>query len=195
MLRPRRGTDFKYSEDEMQSVLYDLQEFKKLGVDGFVFGALLSSTEIDEANCQRIIEAAGKTPVTFHRAFDVLEGDPETHIATLIKLGFSRLLTSGQCANACSGSQKISQWQRSFGFGSQIEIVPGAGINVDNLQQLITETKCEEFHSSCKETTNIPMNSIIGDLERNCRTDETKVKDLVAILHANPGRTMRNIFG
>lgn len=182
MLRPRRGTDFIYSEEEILSVLFDIAEFQRHGVDGFVFGALLSSTQIDQASCQRIIEAAGSFPVTFHRAFDVLEGDPEVDLATLANLGFKRLLTSGQCSNAQVGSENILQWNGS----SKMNIMPGAGINSKNLQQIITKTGCTEFHSSCNETTHIPLNSIIGDLQRNYLTDVTKVKDLVSILRSSP---------
>lgn len=180
MLRPRRGTDFNYSEDEMLSILDDLQEFKKRGADGFVFGALKSSQEIDRESCQRVVDAASPLPFTFHRAFDVLLGDPEDHLQTIISLGFKRLLTSGQHSNAELGLENILKLNERY--GDQIIIMPGAGVNSGNLSKIIRQSGCQEFHSSCKETGVIPLNIIIGDLERNVLTNMDTVKSLVSIL-------------
>lgn len=181
MLRPRRGTDFRYSEDEMLSILWSIECFKKHGSDGFVFGGLTGvDHEIDVENCARVVQAALPLPVTFHRAFDVLQGDPESHLQTLIDLGFKRLLTSGRKKNAEAGLENICRW--SDKYGGRITIMPGAGVNIGNLAKIMQQSGCREFHSSCREVGEIPLNPIIGDLTRAPVTDLKSVQSLVAVL-------------
>ena len=74
IIRPRGG-DFLYSEEEIQEMIYDIHAAKELGADGLVFGCLTPEGEVDIPVMRRLMEAAGRTPVTFHRAFD------HTHIA------------------------------------------------------------------------------------------------------------------
>lgn len=52
MIRPRVG-DFVYSDDEIQVMEEDIRAFKMLGVQGFVFGILTSSGEVDRTQTQR----------------------------------------------------------------------------------------------------------------------------------------------
>lgn len=164
----------------MASILLDLVEFKRRGADGFVFAALSLSTEIDKESCRWVVDAAAPLPVTFHRAFDVLKGDPEVHLKTIIGLGFKRLLTSGQKSNAVAGLQDISKWNKDY--GGDITIMPGAGVNPENLSKIIRESGCREFHSSCKEQSKIAVDPIIGDLERSLLTNLSTVQDLVAVM-------------
>lgn len=164
----------------MESLLIDLQEFKARGADGFVFGALTEDGQIDVVNCSRVVQAAAPLTVTFHRAFDVAQGDPEAHLQTIIELGFKRLLSSGQQCNAEAGLENIAKWNQVYGHS--ITIMPGAGINPGNLTTIVEKSGCREFHSSCKETLKVPLNVIIGDSERNTLTDLETVKTLVAIL-------------
>ena len=46
IIRPRGG-DFIYSHDEFEIMKYDILTAKKLGVDGVVFGVLLSDGKVD----------------------------------------------------------------------------------------------------------------------------------------------------
>ena len=51
MIRPRRGTDFVYSEDEILVMKKDIQILKDTGADGFVFGVLTPDGDVDELTC------------------------------------------------------------------------------------------------------------------------------------------------
>jgi len=44
MIRPRIG-DFYYTRHEMQTIFLDIQEFKTLGVQGFVLGMHLEAVD------------------------------------------------------------------------------------------------------------------------------------------------------
>ena len=69
IIRPRGG-DFLYSESEISEMISDIAIAKELGADGLVFGCLNPDGSVDMKNMALLMEAAGDTPVTFHRAFD-----------------------------------------------------------------------------------------------------------------------------
>ncbi|XP_023940251.1 copper homeostasis protein cutC homolog [Bicyclus anynana] len=159
MIRCRGGSDFCYSEDEMKTMLSDIEVYKSFQVDRFVFGALTDKQEIDRTNCSRIIEKASPLPVTFHRAFD-LTIDPKKAIEDIINLGFNRLLTSGKQSSADNNTAIELLTFLLENFGKNIEIMPGAGVNCDNVH-IFGKIGFKIIHSSCKKTKHLPE---IGNL-------------------------------
>lgn len=149
MLRPRRGNDFVYTDLEMQAILYDMDLLHGLGADGFVFGSLTANKEINAEQCQQVLERAKGLPMTFHRAFDVTNPEKmhET-VDTLIELGFQRILSSGFRQSAVDGVNALAELIAKH--HRDIIIMPGAGINTSNLEEILTATKCLEFHGSAK---------------------------------------------
>ncbi|XP_059610736.1 copper homeostasis protein cutC homolog [Phlebotomus argentipes] len=182
MLRPRRGNDFCFSDDEMAVMLLDLEVLKEAGADGFVFGALTERGEIDIPNCRRIIQAAGSLPVTFHRAFDVTEEAKSAETcAQIADLGFCRLLTSGFRTSAEEGMQRIKLLNEKF--RQRLVIMPGAGVTDKNAKKIIDETDCQEIHASARlpksqETSEIPMGSA-SSLEPLLVTSSSVVERIV----------------
>ncbi|XP_050527274.1 copper homeostasis protein cutC homolog [Daktulosphaira vitifoliae] len=158
MLRPRSGYDFQISEIELKIVLEDLNMLKEAGADGFVFGALTANGFIDKKVCSSVISSATPLPVTFHRAFDVAVGDPILMAQEIANLGFTRLLTSGRHSNAFEGINLIKRLVRET--ENKLIIVPGAGINTKNLETILNETLCYEFHGSAKSLKYIPTKCI-----------------------------------
>ncbi|XP_021207110.1 copper homeostasis protein cutC homolog isoform X1 [Bombyx mori] len=181
MIRCRTGSDFCYNDFEMDTMLSDIDHFKQFEIDRFVFGALTDSQEIDEKNCKKIIERASPTPVTFHRAFDVCK-EPNATVTKIINLGFNRLLTSGQRCTAADSEALVLIRTLLESFSDKIEIMPGAGVNVDNAK-LFIDMGCKILHSSCKITkylnkagNNLRMGE--GDSEFIYVTDENIVKEM-----------------
>lgn len=78
MIRPRGGNDFVYSQREQTTIFVDATSLNENGADGFVFGALTKNRKVDEHLCQRVLDIAGKKPVTFHRAFDLVANPSES---------------------------------------------------------------------------------------------------------------------
>ena len=149
MLRPRRGHDFVYTDMEMSAILHDMELLQIEGADGFVFGALTSEREINIEQCQQIIEKAKGLPVTFHRAFDMTNPLKMNETVETIKdMGFKRILSSGFRQTAEEGLDFLSELIAKH--HKDITIMPGAGINVNNLEEILTATKCVEFHASAK---------------------------------------------
>lgn len=148
IIRPRGG-DFLYSDMEFRSMLLDIEAARRAGADGVVFGCLKADGSIDVQRNRELVAAAGEMSTTFHRAFDVCV-DPYVALEELIELGFDRILTSGQQANAMAGAELIADLvARAAG---RIIIMPGCGVNEANIAQLRAITGASEFHFSARET-------------------------------------------
>ena len=144
MIRPKGGPFF-YSDAEFIEMKTSIITFKEGGADGFVFGILTSNNEIDEARNKELIELAGETPCTFHRAFD-RTADLEKSIQTLIKLGFKTVLTSGGKKSAMEGKEALKSLVQNY--SDNIEILIGGGVRSENIEELKKFTGGTSFHSS-----------------------------------------------
>ncbi|MCH7403576.1 copper homeostasis protein CutC [Belliella kenyensis] len=149
MIRPRGG-DFFYDTSELDIMEHDIRILDDLGADGFVFGMLDAHGRIDKEACHRLIQAAGSKPCTFHRAFDVCQNHEEA-LKDIVALGFDRLLTSGGKANPGKGMGNLENWIGEF--GDQIIIMPGGGLSLDHMDQLLALDELKEVHASCKVYT------------------------------------------
>lgn len=145
MIRPRAG-DFVYSKEELQIMVEDIKQFKKIGVHGIVSGVLQRDRQIDEIALRRLINAAKPLPFTFHRAFDYTI-DPYNALNTLMRLQVDRVLTSGQKATAMDGQELLTELVEQADGG--IIIMPGSGIKSSNIEVLLG-TNAVEFHGSAR---------------------------------------------
>lgn len=153
-----RGGNYIYSREEMDAMLYDLKNFKELKLaDGFVFGALTNSREIDICYCKEIIHAANPYPVTFHRAFDEIS-NPLEGIEILNDLRFTRILSSGQKDTAEEGIELLKAMCDEAGRYLDIKIIPGSGITPENIHFIKLKTNATEFHSSARKKRELSEN-------------------------------------
>ncbi|MBO5687964.1 MAG: copper homeostasis protein CutC [Alistipes sp.] len=144
LIRPREG-GFCFTGDEITTMCRDIEFCRKTGVHGVVIGALTHDGEIDIEACKRMIEAAGELSITFHRAFDVCR-DPHKALEQTISLGCDRLLTSGQKPSAELGTELLAELVKQA--AERIIIMPGAGINPQNIALIEQKTAATEFHST-----------------------------------------------
>lgn len=144
LIRPRGG-DFLYSSSDVEVMEEDITLFAENGADGIVLGALTDSAEVDEEVCRRLIRKCCNLPVTFHRAFD-LAADPVRALSSVIQMGCSRILTSGQAPDALAGLPVIKKLMDTA--CGNITIMPGGGINCSNLEEILVGSGAKEFHSS-----------------------------------------------
>lgn len=147
IIRPRGG-DFLYSEEEIREMIYDIETARSLGADGLVFGCLSPDGNVDMTSMKRLMEAAGDTPVTFHRAFDHC-CEPYKALEDIISLGCVRILTSGCRPTAAEGVGMLAELVRRA--GDRIIIMPGCGINEDNIAQTARLSGAREFHFSARK--------------------------------------------
>ena len=144
MIRPRAG-GFCYTPLEYETATADARLMLENGADGIVFGFLHDDGTVDAARTRAFVTLASGKPTVFHRALDVTP-DWRRALETLINLGVTRVLTSGQAPSAYYGMDTIAEMIR-FAAGA-IEILPGAGINQRNAKRVIAETGCTQIHLS-----------------------------------------------
>lgn len=162
IIRPRGG-DFLYSDLEFQLMKEDIKVCKSLNCDGVVIGILKENGNIDAERCAELIALSKPMPVAFHRAFD-MSNNMEKALEDLIDLGIIRVLSSGGSSSAIQGAPRLAKLIRQA--KGRIAIMPGAGINENNLPDLIAQTGAKEFHASAK---------IFVASKMNYRNDETKM--------------------
>ncbi len=189
IIRPRGG-DFLYSDIEFELMKEDIIACKSLKCEGVVIGILHADGSIDKARCAELIALAQPMGVAFHRAFDMSNNMDEA-LEDLIELKVQRVLTSGGAPNAPLGIEKLTQLVKQA--NGRIAIMPGAGINEGNIQELITKTGAKEFHASAKAFVASKMEyrntkTKMGSIEDEYRyelTSEEKVKALTEIIRNN----------
>ena len=150
LIRPRFG-DFLYSDYEVNIIKNEIKMFKKLGVDGIVVGILTKNGEIDLDNMKKFIEGAQDIPITFHRAFDVCR-EPLKAFYQLQELGVQNILTSGQSQDCLRGKKLLKELVKISTKNSKnkTEILVGAGLNIENIDEIVNFTGATNFHFSGK---------------------------------------------
>lgn len=189
IIRPRGG-DFLYSPLELRIMLKDIENARKLGADGVVFGCLTADGDIDINMTRQLVQAAQGMSITFHRAFDVCR-NPQKALEDIIELGCHRILTSGQQATAEEGITLLKQLHEAA--SGRIKLLAGCGVNEKNIARIAHETGITEFHFSARETLassmryhneNVSMGGTVK-IEEYSRpvTTEQRVKDTIAALY------------
>ncbi len=153
LIRPR-GSDFLYSDVELDIMMRDIEMCGETGVDGVVTGILRPGGTIDIERTAKLVELAHPMTVTFHRAFDMCR-DPEQALEDIIATGASRVLTSGQKNSAEEGMTLIKQLV--IQAGKRIIIMAGGGINEQNLASILANTNVSEIHLTGRKTIESAM--------------------------------------
>jgi copper homeostasis protein len=142
MNRPRQA-GFCYSSTEFAVMERDTDLLLEHGTDGIVFGILNGDGSVDIARTRGLRKRIGSRQAVFHRAFDVTP-DPFRALEELIDLGITRVLTSGQKNGAPEGATLIKRLiDQAQG---RIEVLPGAGIHLGNVRELVASTGCAQVH-------------------------------------------------
>jgi len=160
LVRPRPG-DFLYTDIEFLEMKSDVMFCREAKCDGVVVGILLADGQVDTVRMAELIELARPMQVTFHRAFDRCR-DPFEALDAIIGLGCDRLLTSGMKNTAAEGAGTIAQLIKQA--SGRIEVMPGAGINEENILQIAASTGAYSFHTSAKIAVGSAMNYDAGEL-------------------------------
>ncbi len=150
MIRPRQG-DFIFDDDDMLSMLEDIESCASAGLDGVVLGVLAPNGSIDIAKMQKLADKAHslKLGITFHRAIDQ-SSDFQTALEQVIELGCERVLTSGLAVNAEQGIDVLTAMVKQA--DGRIDIMAGAGVNAANAKTIHSTTQVPALHLSGKST-------------------------------------------
>ncbi|MEQ9346620.1 MAG: copper homeostasis protein CutC [Thalassospira sp.] len=173
MIRPRPG-NFCYHADELSIMKREIACARDHGAAGVVFGACDGAGGLDVDALQSLLAACSGLQTTLHRAFDQV-ADQAQALSQAIDLGFDRILTSGGAPDAQSGRTQLAQLV-AIAQG-RIGILPGAGIDAANAQDILRATGGHELHASCKFT-----NQISPEDEGRTRVDPDRVRALCAAM-------------
>jgi len=177
LIRPRAG-DFCYSDEEYAIMRKDILLCKDIGCDGVVIGLLNPDGTVDHERTRELVALAAPMGVTFHRAFDA-SNDGFEALETIIDCGCERILTSGMKNTALEGIEYLNLLVKRA--GERITIMPGSGINEQNIKQLALKTGAQEFHTSAKLPVKSRMVYHNPDLLHMGTIEESNVEKIKAI--------------
>jgi copper homeostasis protein len=144
MIRPRGG-DFVYNDAEFEQMKSEILQFKKINVDGFVFGILDVNNSFDNLRNKELVRLASPLPCTFHRALDIVTNVYES-LELVIDCGFKTVLTSGQGKNVMEGIEVLRSLVTKA--NGRIVIMPGGGLRSSNIVLLDQKVNTSFYHSS-----------------------------------------------
>ena len=111
-------------------------------------GGLTTSGEIDIGFMKELRKNTADKVLVMHRAFDQLS-DQASGLEQLIDIGVDRVLTSGGAPTAEVGMEQLRRLiVQSRG---RIEILPGAGIRLNNAHAILQGTGCNQLHGTFKK--------------------------------------------
>lgn len=148
LIRHRSG-NYIYDDNDIDMMCRDIETVAKFGYEGVVIGALDKNGDIDVKAVEAMMQAGKGLKFTFHRAVDASRNIMAS-VRLLVEMGFDKVLTSGGCSNARQGAPVIYALQKEF--GDKINIMPGGGINLKNVEFLLSSTGVSNCHASLTET-------------------------------------------
>lgn len=153
ILRLRPG-DFSLDADDLTLLVREMEELRRLGVDGFVCGALTPDGAVDVHATRELLAAASPSGFTFHRAFDVAR-DLDAALDSLCALGVPRVLSSGGEFDAARGAHKLAALVERA--DRRISIMAGGGVRHGNVRAIVAGSGVREVHLSAARIADGPM--------------------------------------
>ena len=178
LIRPRAG-DFDYNNFEIEIMKNDINEVKKLGVEGLVLGMVDNKGELPVSKIRDIVDSANGLSMTFHRAFDLLK-NPKIQIENIIEFGFDTILSSGKKEKAIDGLIYLNELKKYA--NNKIYVMPGAGINHKNAAKFI-QNGFNWIHMSAKRKKDLNKKKGNTFLDQEiCELDENILKRVMKLI-------------
>lgn len=177
MVRPRGG-DFCYDMEEVKTILNQIELLASLEcIQGIVVGVLKKSTSgytIDTNTLGIICKAATKhgLDVTFHRAFDLVTDKIAALRNLVASTCIGRILTSGCPSNVDDGIETLKTLVEEA--GDTVSIMPGGGVRIENIHNILQHTGATEIHGSFKSTNSGETSSSLVSMAKQLLIDYSK---------------------
>jgi copper homeostasis protein len=126
----------------------DVSRFADEGASAIVTGVLKRDSTLDRDRMSELRDLAGGIPMVCHRCFDVTPNLSDS-LETLVKLRYSRVLSSGGHNTALEGKEVLRELIRKA--AGRIEVLPGSGIRASNVAELAAFTHCNQVHATAFE--------------------------------------------
>lgn len=145
LVRPRAG-GFRYSATEVSLMVRDIEAIVDAGAAGVVVGALTAADELDRHALDALRDAAEGLEVTAHRCVDVLT-DPAAAVDALVRLGLTRVLTSGGAPTAAAGTATLARMVDAA--QGRLEVMAGGGVQPEQIPDLVA-ARVDAVHLSAR---------------------------------------------
>ena len=186
IIRPRGG-DFLYDDLDFETMKRDILLCGEIGCDGVVFGILDAEGNIDIPRNRILYDLAKQNnlSVTFHRAFDRVN-NIEKALFDVIEIGCDRILTSGGKSSAYQGRDVLSKLVALS--DDKLSIMAGAGVNENNVLELIKSTGVKEIHGTFQSLINGKMlykNPFFEDKSEYSfyNSDKNRIQEIVNLVN------------
>lgn len=144
IVRPH-SQSFLHNEDDLATMIADIEMIKKLGANGIVIGALTAKHTIDEEALKRLIWAAGDLHITIHRAFDFARDQKEALECLAKYTQVKTILTSGGKRKATEAITEIKELME-LAADTHLTIMAGHGLRVNSFEGFYKEIQPDEVH-------------------------------------------------
>jgi copper homeostasis protein len=176
LIRPRAG-NFVFSGEEFALMRRQIEAVKAAGASGVAIGVLLADGRVDVKRTRELADLARPMKVTFHRAFDETANLDEA-LDAVMETGADSLLTSGGAPDVLSGADTIVRLHRRI--GTQLEIMAGGGLRLQNLSEVLNRTGVSCLHGSLTPESSGNGKSPADQLERNVREAVRRLREAFA---------------
>lgn len=136
-----KADSFVYSEQEFEELIGYLNDVKKLGANGVVFGSLTDDFKVEESQLQTIAENLDGMDFTFHRAIDQNSDAFLENINTINEVA-TTVLTSGGIESPIIDNLELLNSITN----KKVRVLLGGGINKNNYQQIIDSVLNCDIH-------------------------------------------------
>lgn len=144
MVRPH-SRSFVYDKDDQATILRDIRLIQGTGANAIVFGALTPEGKVDAELLERVLDAAGDMPLTFHRAIDQSIDLLQALDVLLAYPRVTTVLTSGGEPSALHGLARIQAMVRRAA-GSSLEILAGSGLTAETVVEFARTAGVKQVH-------------------------------------------------
>ncbi len=143
MIRPH-SKSFNYSKQDILEMLKNISIFKKLKVDGIVFGCLNQDDEIDLKKTNLLVEKAKPLKVIFHKAIDLTD-DPLKSLKNLLQNSkIDGVLTSGGFRRAENGLEVLQKMLDIC--PTNFEFIVAGKITFENIKKINKKLSARFYH-------------------------------------------------
>ena len=153
MIRPKHPS-FEYSEDEIKTMIDDIEFCKRLGLDGVVFGCLNKNSNFQMDQINRLSKISKPLNVIIHKAIDSTSSVLDSLSLITKNSNINGVLTSGGEHFAINAIETLKKMLVLA--PDRFEIIIAGGITFENFESLYNLTNGKFYHG--KKIINIKYN-------------------------------------
>jgi copper homeostasis protein len=143
MIRPKHPS-FEYSEDEINTMISDIEFCKSFRLDGVVFGCLDENSNFKMDQINRLSEIAKPLKVIIHKAIDYTNSVTDSLSLLSTNSNINGVLTSGGERFAINAVETLKKMLVLV--PDRFEIIIAGGITFENFESLHAITNGKFYH-------------------------------------------------